>query len=61
MAVPKRVKSKAKVHSRRAHWKLSAPNLVECPQCHKLMLAHRTCKNCGYYKGKAIISVEAGK
>ena len=31
MAVPSRVTSKAKGRSRRAHWKLSSPNLVECP------------------------------
>lgn len=44
MAVPSRVTSKAKGRSRRAHWKLSSPNLVECPQCHESMLAHRVCK-----------------
>ena len=55
MAVPSSVTSKAKGRSRRAHWKLSSPNLVECPQCHESMLAHRVCKNCGYYAGKAVV------
>ncbi|MGI6664408.1 MAG: 50S ribosomal protein L32 [Christensenellaceae bacterium] len=57
MAVPKRKKSKAKVRSRKANWKLSAPNLVECPQCHESVLAHRVCSNCGYYGGKSVVSV----
>lgn len=55
MAVPSRVTSKAKGRSRRAHIKVAAPNLVECPQCHETVLAHRVCKNCGYYAGKAIV------
>ena len=55
MPVPSRVTSKAKGRSRRAHWKLSSTNRVECPQCHESMLAHRVCKNCGYYAGKAVV------
>ncbi|MBQ4289184.1 MAG: 50S ribosomal protein L32 [Clostridia bacterium] len=55
MAVPSRVVSKAKGRMRRAHIKLASPNLVECPQCHELMLAHRVCKNCGYYASKAVV------
>ncbi|MDL2289172.1 50S ribosomal protein L32 [Clostridia bacterium OttesenSCG-928-F22] len=59
MAVPKRKTSKARRDSRRAHIKLSAPNVVECPQCHKPKLAHRLCKACGYYNGRKIIDVAA--
>ena len=58
MAVPSRVTSKAKGRSRRAHWKLSSPNLVECPQCHAKKLAHRVCKHCGYYDGEQIIKMD---
>ena len=61
MAVPKRRTSKAKGASRMANWKLSAPTLTECPQCHQPKLAHRACKNCGYYNGKAVIEVEESK
>ena len=52
MAVPKRKWSKARTRSRKAHFKLTHPTLVECPQCHELMMPHRVCKNCGYYDGK---------
>jgi len=58
MAVPKRKTSKARRDSRRAStWKLSAPGIVECPQCHKMKLAHRVCKACGYYDGKQVVKV----
>lgn len=58
MAVPKNKVSKARRDKRRANWKLSVPNLVECPQCHELKLPHRVCPNCGQYKGKEVIKVE---
>ena len=58
MAVPKRKTSKAKSSSRKANWKLSLPGIVECPQCHEMKLAHRVCKNCGYYDGKEVVKVE---
>lgn len=57
MAVPKGKVSKARRNSRRANWKLSIPGIVECPQCHKMKLSHRVCKNCGYYDGKKVLEV----
>ena len=61
MAVPKRRTSKAVSRSRRANWKLAAPGLVECPQCHEMKLAHRVCKSCGYYNGKQVLKADAAK
>lgn len=61
MALPKEKVSKARGRSRRANWKVSAPTLVECSQCHQLKQAHRVCKNCGYYDGKQIVTVEEEK
>jgi len=58
MAVPKRKISKQRKHSRSANWKISAPTLVECPQCHELKAAHEVCRNCGYYNKKQVINVE---
>ena len=56
MAVPKRKVSKARRDKRRSNvWKLKAPGLVECPQCHELKKAHVICDNCGYYNGKEIL------
>ncbi len=58
MAVPKNKVSKARRNSRRANWKLTAPNMVECPQCREFKMPHKVCKACGYYNGKEIIKVE---
>ena len=58
MAVPKNKVSKARRNSRRANWKLTAPNMAECPQCREFKMPHKVCKACGYYDGKEIIKVE---
>ena len=60
MAVPKKKVSRRRGRNRRAgSFKLTLPGMMECPQCHKMKLAHRVCKNCGYYDGKQIVNVEA--
>jgi len=56
MAVPKRRTSKSRKRKRRTHWKLKAPNLANCPECDELILSHRACPNCGYYKGEKVIN-----
>ena len=58
MAVPKRRTSKARKNKRRTHWKLSAPGLVECPQCHETKLPHNICASCGYYNGNKVVDTE---
>ena len=55
MALPKGKISQARKHSRQANWKLQLPGIVECPQCHAMKLAHRVCKNCGYYNGVEVV------
>ncbi|MEZ4357134.1 MAG: 50S ribosomal protein L32 [Eubacteriales bacterium] len=61
MAVPKRKTSKQRRNKRSANWKLTAPSVNECPQCHKPKLSHRVCKFCGYYNGRQAMKVEEGK
>lgn len=61
MAVPKRKWSKARTGKRRSQWKISAPTLVSCPQCHELAVPHRVCKKCGYYAGKSVVNVAEAK
>ena len=51
---PKNKSSKARRDSRRANWKMSAPNLVKCSKCGALMMPHRVCKACGSYNKKEI-------
>ena len=56
---PKNKHSKARRDSRRANWKMTAPNLVKCSKCGALMMPHRVCKACGSYNKKEIIPQEA--
>jgi len=58
MAVPKRKTSKSRRDKRRTHYKLTAPNVVECPHCHEPKLPHRVCPHCGKYKGEEVIEVK---
>ncbi len=56
MPLPKRRHSKTRGAKRRTHWKLETPNFVECSHCHQPKLPHRICANCGYYRGRQVIT-----
>jgi large subunit ribosomal protein L32 len=56
VAVPKRRTSRAKRNQRRAqHDKVTAPNLIVCPNCADMMVPHRACPHCGHYRGRQVI------
>ena len=59
MAVPKNKTSKARKRARRANWNLEVPGMVKCPKCQALIMPHRVCSECGYYKGVEVIKKEA--
>ena len=60
MAVPKRKSSKARKNKRRSNvWKLDAPAFSKCAHCGELKAPHKVCPNCGYYKDREVIKVEA--
>ncbi len=69
MAVPKRKVSKARRDKRRSSvWKLGAPTLSECPQCHTLKAPHKACPECGFVnenlsvrEGKVVVKAAAQK
>ncbi|MFA4888448.1 MAG: 50S ribosomal protein L32 [Candidatus Omnitrophota bacterium] len=58
MPLPKKRHSKARGRKRRTHWKLTAGNLMPCPQCKQPKLTHRACLICGYYQGRQVIVVK---
>jgi large subunit ribosomal protein L32 len=58
MGVPKRKTSQARRDKRRAHKKLTAVTLSNCPQCTELRMPHRVCPACGYYHGREVIEAE---
>ena len=60
MAVPKGKVSRQRRDKRRSsHWKLTAPNVVKCPNCGAFKMPHRVCKACGMYNGRQVIEVES--
>lgn len=58
MPLPKRKSSQRRRDNRRAHLKLTPPNVSECPQCHEYRLPHQACPKCGYYSGRAAVVVK---
>ena len=56
MALPKRRQSKARSRKRRTHYKSTTVSTTTCPQCNSTKMPHRACPNCGYYKGRPVIS-----
>ncbi len=62
MAVPKRRTTRAKRKMRRAnHDKVTAPQLIACPNCADVMVPHRVCPSCGHYKGREVEKGSATK
>jgi len=59
MAVPPKKTSKRKRNMRRSHDALKAPTLVNCSNCGAHIPPHRVCSQCGHFKGKEVIEVEA--
>lgn len=57
MANPKKRHSKARTRTRRSVYynSLSAPKMMECPNCGGTKLRHRACPTCGHYRGRQVI------
>ncbi|HUV30915.1 MAG TPA: 50S ribosomal protein L32 [Acidobacteriota bacterium] len=58
MPLPKRRHSRTRGRKRRTNWKVSAPNVGECPNCHQSRLPHHICPHCGFYRGRQVISIK---
>ncbi|MFA5200262.1 MAG: 50S ribosomal protein L32 [Candidatus Omnitrophota bacterium] len=37
---------------------MKAKNLITCPQCKQLKIAHKVCLICGYYDGRQVIEIK---
>lgn len=56
MAVPKRRTTSSRRDIRRAqHDRITAPNLIPCPNCSAPTQPHHVCPECGHYKGRAVV------
>ena len=60
-ALPKRKKSKSRHDQRLSHNAEKPKALVECPQCHTLIMPHRACPTCGTYNGREVIKIKTPK
>jgi large subunit ribosomal protein L32 len=58
MPNPKRRHSRTRGRRRRTHYKVTVPNVVDCPNCHQSRLPHHVCPHCGFYDGRRVITVE---
>lgn len=58
MPNPRRRHSKTRRDKRRTGDALTAPQSVECPQCHEPKQPHRVCPACGYYDRRKVIQIE---
>ncbi len=56
MALPKRRQSKSRGKKRRTHYKSGLTPTTICPQCSQVKMPHRACPNCGYYRGRPVVS-----
>jgi large subunit ribosomal protein L32 len=57
VAVPKRRTTSRRRDVRRAqHDRITAPNLIPCPNCSAPMQSHHVCPECGHYKGRVVIA-----
>jgi len=52
----KRRQSKARGKKRRTHYKSGLVSTRSCPQCSQSKIPHRACPNCGYYRGRPVVS-----
>jgi len=58
---PKRRHSKERKGKRRASIHLATKNGIACPNCGTLIMGHRICEKCGYYKGQLVKTIKVKK
>ncbi len=58
MANPKRRHSNTRTNTRRAHDALKLKSVSKCSQCGAPILSHRVCMECGYYRGRQVITIK---
>jgi len=61
MPNPKRRHSRQRGRKRRTHWKIAVPGMSPCSHCKQMIITHRVCPFCGFYKGKAVVEHEVAE
>ncbi|MFC1807207.1 50S ribosomal protein L32 [Candidatus Omnitrophota bacterium] len=57
MALPKRRHSNTRTRKRRTHDSLTTASLTKCSNCGATVLPHHICANCGFYRGRQIVTI----
>ena len=57
-ALPKKKMTSGRKGNRRSHIRAQVPTLVPCSRCRLPKPAHQVCPSCGYYRGRAALTVE---
>ncbi|WP_100934175.1 50S ribosomal protein L32 [Candidatus Chlamydia corallus] len=58
MAVPRNRHSNARKNIRRSHDAKKVCYAAKCSNCKHAVLPHTICSSCGFYNGKAVMTVE---
>ncbi|MBT3590854.1 MAG: 50S ribosomal protein L32 [Candidatus Marinimicrobia bacterium] len=58
MPLPKRRQSKTRGKKRRTHYKSTLASVTTCAQCSQPKMPHHACPNCGYYRGRPVITAK---
>lgn len=58
MAEPKKRMTSTRSGSRQSQDRLKSKGLTSCSHCKMAKKSHTVCQNCGYYKGKKILSLD---
>ena len=61
MPHPKRRHSAMRRDKRRTHDKAIAPQLTTCSHCGAVILTHRICPECGYYRDRQAIEIKGAE
>ncbi len=59
MGLPVKRHTNSKRKRRRSHLALKIPKFIRCAHCNSLILPHRVCSECGFYRGIKVIDVLA--
>lgn len=58
MPVPKRKVSKSRRDQRSASKHIKPHAIASCSNCEHPLVPHQACENCGFYKGKKVITTK---
>ena len=59
MAVPKTKKSKSKIGMRKHSHRVKVNMTRPCPNCGAAQRPHRVCDDCGFYRGRQVLTIKA--